>query len=71
MALLTAGVAVTDITPPVKYRMSGYFRERLSTGTSNPLRAKAVVLHRGNESAALVSCDIIGVPPENSVLVDL
>jgi sugar phosphate isomerase/epimerase len=58
---LTAGVAVTDITPPVGYRMSGYFRERLSTGTQNPLRAKAVVLRQGNESAAIVSCDIIGL----------
>ncbi|MHC4566943.1 MAG: neutral/alkaline non-lysosomal ceramidase N-terminal domain-containing protein [Planctomycetota bacterium] len=65
-AKLTAGVAVTDITPPVNYRMSGYFRERLSTGTSNPLRAKAVVLAQGNESAALVSCDIIGLSPDVS-----
>ncbi|MHC4495015.1 MAG: neutral/alkaline non-lysosomal ceramidase N-terminal domain-containing protein, partial [Planctomycetota bacterium] len=65
-AQLTAGVAVTDITPPVGYRMSGYFRERLSTGTSNPLRAKAVVIRQGRESAAMVSCDIIGLSPEVS-----
>jgi hypothetical protein len=65
-AQLTAGVAVTDITPPVGYRMSGYFRERLSTGTSNPLRAKAIVLRQGDESAALVSCDIIGLSPDVS-----
>jgi sugar phosphate isomerase/epimerase len=65
-AQLTAGVAVTDITPPAGYRMSGYFRERLSTGTSNPLRAKAIVLRQGRESAALVSCDIIGLSPEVS-----
>ena len=58
---LTAGLAVTDITPPVGYRMSGYFRERLSTGTSNPLRAKALVLRQGDERAALVFCDIIGL----------
>ncbi|MEA3225279.1 MAG: neutral/alkaline non-lysosomal ceramidase N-terminal domain-containing protein [Planctomycetota bacterium] len=65
-AKLTAGVAVTDITPPIGYRMSGYFRERPSTGTSNPLRAKAVVLRQGDESAALVSCDIIGLSPDVS-----
>ncbi len=59
---LTAGVAVTDITPPTGYRMSGYFRERLSTGTSNPLTAKAIVLRQGHERAALVFCDIIGLP---------
>ncbi|MHC4629262.1 MAG: neutral/alkaline non-lysosomal ceramidase N-terminal domain-containing protein, partial [Planctomycetota bacterium] len=63
---LTAGVAVTDITPPVGYRMSGYFSERLSTGTSNPLCAKAIVLRQGNESAALVCCDIIGLSPDVS-----
>lgn len=58
---LTAGAAVIDITPPVGYRMSGYFHERLCTGTLNPLHAKAVVLRQGDESAALVFCDIIGL----------
>jgi neutral ceramidase len=58
---LTAGLAVIDITPPVGYRMSGYFSERLSTGTSNPLHAKAIVLCQGDTSAALVFCDIIGL----------
>ncbi len=58
---LTAGLAVIDITPPIPYRMSGYFRERLSTGTSNPLHAKAIVLRQGKERAALVFCDIIGL----------
>ena len=61
-AQLKAGIAVTDITPPTGYRMSGYFNERLSSGTLNPLHAKAVVLRQGNESAALVFCDIIGLP---------
>jgi hypothetical protein len=60
-AQLKAGVAVTDVTPPVGYRMSGYFSERLSTGTSNPLQARALVLGQGQESAALVCCDIIGL----------
>jgi hypothetical protein len=63
---LTAGVAVNDITPPIGYRMSGYFSERLSTGTSNPLHAKAIVLRQGDESAALVFCDIIGISPDVS-----
>jgi hypothetical protein len=65
-AQLTAGVAVTDITPPVGYRMSGYFHERLSTGTSNALHAKAIVLRQDDESAALVCCDIIGLSPDVS-----
>jgi hypothetical protein len=58
---LQAGVAVVDITPPVPYRMSGYFSERLSTGTKDPLHAKAVVFSQGETSAALVFCDVVGI----------
>ena len=61
-----AGVAVTDITPPVPYRMCGYFEERVSTGVKDPLLAKAVVFEQGDTSAALVFCDLIGVPREIS-----
>ena len=61
---LQAGVAVADITPPIGYRMCGYFNERLSTGILNPLHAKALVLRQGNTRAALVFCDIIGLSAE-------
>jgi sugar phosphate isomerase/epimerase len=66
---LTAGLAVIDITPPIPYRMSGYFNERLSTGILNPLHAKVIVLGQGNERAALVFCDIIGISPDVSLRV--
>ncbi|HEY2252370.1 MAG TPA: neutral/alkaline non-lysosomal ceramidase N-terminal domain-containing protein, partial [Planctomycetaceae bacterium] len=56
-----AGVAVVDITPPPGFRMSGYFNERLNTGTHDPLLAKAVVFRQGNQQAALVFCDLIGI----------
>src|ERR1044072_3515887 len=59
---LRAGLARIDITPPVGWRMSGYFYERLSTGTHDPLQAKAMVLQQGDERAALVFCDLICVP---------
>jgi hypothetical protein len=59
---LQAGVATVDITPPVTFRMSGYFNERLSTGVKDPLRAKAIVFRQGDASAALVFCDLIGIP---------
>jgi hypothetical protein len=59
---LRAGIAAVDITPPVPFRMSGYFNERLSTGVKDPLKAKAVVFQQGNESAAIVFCDLISVP---------
>jgi len=58
---LQAGTAVVDITPPVGYRMSGYFCERLSTGTDNPLHAKAIVWTQGEVRAAMVFCDLIGL----------
>jgi hypothetical protein len=55
------GVAQVDITPPVGFRMAGYFNERLSTGVHDPLQAKALVLRQGQEQIALVSCDLVGV----------
>src|SRR5437879_6246392 len=38
---LQIGAAEIDITPPAGFRMAGYFNERLSTGTHDPLKAKA------------------------------
>ena len=49
---LQAGVAVVDITPPVPYRMCGYFNERLSTGVLDPLHAKAIVLRQDGRELA-------------------
>jgi hypothetical protein len=56
----SVGVAAIDITPPVGFRMAGYFNERLATGTHDPLHAKAIVLRQGAEQVALVSCDLLG-----------
>jgi neutral ceramidase len=63
---LLVGVAVADITPPVPWRMSGYFYERVSTGVKDPLQAKAIVFQQGNVSAALVFCDVIDLPRDVS-----
>ena len=59
---MEAGVAVVDITPPIPFRMSGYFEERVSTGMKDPLQAKVIVFRQGDQSAALVFCDLIGIP---------
>lgn len=61
-----SGTATIDITPPIGYRMSGYFHERLSEGTRDPLLAKAIVFSQGDVVAALVCCDIIGIDPHIS-----
>jgi hypothetical protein len=58
---LNVGFAEVDITPPVGYRMSGYFYERGSTGTHDPLQAKAIVLKQGDTQGAIVVCDLIGL----------
>ena len=59
---LQAGLAEVEITPPIGYRMDGYFTERLSTGVKDPLMAKALVFQQGDTKAALVVCDLLGVP---------
>jgi neutral ceramidase len=66
---LQVGLAEIDITPPVGYRMDGYFTERLSTGLKDPLKAKALVFQQGNTKTALVVCDVIGVPQSLSTEV--
>jgi neutral ceramidase len=64
---LQVGAAEIDITPPVGYRMAGYFVERLSTGVHDPLHAKALVLQQGSQRLALVACDLIGVSRSQTV----
>jgi hypothetical protein len=64
---LQAGLAVVDITPPVPYRMCGYFNERLSTGVHDPLCAKALVLRQGDRQLAMVYCDLVGVSADISI----
>jgi hypothetical protein len=61
-ATIDAGVGVVEITPPRGYRMAGYFAERLNTGTRDPLFAKALVFRQGDQQAALVFCDLVGIP---------
>jgi hypothetical protein len=60
-AALKAGLAQVDITPPLGFRMAGYFTERLATGVHDPLRAKALFLQQGKEQAVLVFCDLVEV----------
>jgi hypothetical protein len=60
-AELRVGAATVDITPPVGYRLSGYFNERVSTGTHDPLQAKAIFFEQGDQQAALVFCDLIAI----------
>ncbi len=58
---LKVGAAELDVTPPVGYRMAGYFNERISTGVHDPLMAKAIVLQQGRLTFAFVFNDMVGV----------
>src|SRR3954452_346473 len=61
---LRVGVAARDITPPVGYRLAGYFYERRSTAAHDQLRAKAIVFRQGEARFALVVCDLCQTSPE-------
>lgn len=61
---MRAGVAVADITPPIPYRMSGYFSERQSTGVKDPLHAKAIYFSQADIEFAWVFCDLVGIAPQ-------
>ena len=50
---LQAGVAFVDITPPIPFRMHGYFYERLSTGMKDPLHARAIVFQAGQRNGCV------------------
>lgn len=63
------GAAAVDITPPVGYPLSGYYHERLATGTKDPLFAKALVLREGETAAAIVVCDLISTATDLTVEV--
>ncbi len=54
-------MAEIDITPPIGYRMAGYYDERFSTAVHDPLKAKAIVLQQGTNEIALVFCDLVGL----------
>jgi len=56
------GAAVVKITPPTGTPMAGYYGERLSQGVLDDICARATVLDDGKTKAAMVTCDLIGLP---------
>src|SRR5579864_8430415 len=54
-----AGVARVDITPPIGHEMGGYSsRKHGSTGLHDPLYATVLLIESGDNSIALVTCDL-------------
>ena len=63
---LQIGAAEIDITPPIGFRKGGGYGQVVSTGVSDPLFCKAIVLQQGKTSAAMVISDLLSVPPDLS-----
>jgi neutral ceramidase len=59
---LRLGVGAVKITPPAGAPMAGYYFNRSADGVHDDLWAKAMVLELGTARAALVACDISGLP---------
>jgi neutral ceramidase len=59
---LRVGAGAVRITPPPGGPMAGYYYTRLADGTLDVLYAKAIVIDDGVHRAAIVACDLIGVP---------
>ncbi len=57
-----AGVSAVKVTPPKGAPMAGYYFNRAATGVHDDLYAKALVIESGGERAAIVACDLIGIP---------
>lgn len=59
---LHAGVAATDISPPVGVALSGYgARAGPNVGVHDPVMAKALVLAAGDQALALTTADLVAL----------
>jgi predicted neutral ceramidase superfamily lipid hydrolase len=58
---LTAAAAETIITPPLGFRLQGYFSAGPATAVHDDLHARALVVDDGTTRVAIVSCDLIAV----------
>ena len=58
-SMVRVGFSKVDITPTRPTAMAGYYHERLSTATHDPLWCRTTVLEVGDSRVALVSLDLI------------
>lgn len=61
MALLQAGFARLDITPPLGIEISGYYVKRIADGVLDPLTVNALALELEGKEIILVSMDMLGL----------
>lgn len=60
-AVVEAGCAQVEITPPVGVDLAGYFHRRVGGRVRDPLFTRAVVIGSEGTRVALVSCDLIAM----------
>jgi len=64
-AALSGGCAKVNITPPVGVWLSGYAsRDKPSDDIFDDLYAKALVLDNGTNAVAIISVDLLWIPPQ-------
>jgi neutral ceramidase len=63
-AELRVGAAAVEINPPLGAPLAGYYSPRGCEGVLDDLQAKALVLEAGGDRAAIVICDLLGIPRE-------
>ena len=66
MGNLKAGFARIDITPPLGTRLVGYPRIRRAEGILDPLLATAVAVSDGENTAVMMSIDLIGIDQDTA-----
>jgi hypothetical protein len=66
MKRLLAGAARSCITPTLGCHICGYFSDRIAQDVHDDLYAKALVLDNGEESLAIVVCDLIALYKEDA-----
>ncbi len=62
--MLYAGVGRTDLTPPLGAELQGYgwFLSRAAEGVNDAVQATALVIESDSQRAAIITCDLVGVP---------
>lgn len=58
---LKVGAAAVKITPPLGIPLAGQYFERGATAVHDDLYAKALVIEKGGEKVAIVSCDLVDI----------
>ena len=65
LAMLKAGFARLDITPPLGTHLDGYFYERHASSVLDPLELNAIALNDGEKTVVLIAADLMAIAIED------